>query len=112
MERDLPAFIAHRVRKLQTSRRLIEEIDVVPPEASRPKPGKLKANTIKCLPHPVQVSGKALQYDLYFKCYLKFIQVYFSLIINQASCCSLLPKGSQVWTYPRKQHAKNGSERA
>ena len=55
MERDLPAFIAHRVRKLQTSKRLIEEIDVEPSPPARLKPGKLKSNAIKCIPTNVQV---------------------------------------------------------
>lgn len=55
MERDLPAFIAHRVRKLQTNRRLIEEIEIQPSPPARPQPGKLKANTIRCVSPAVQV---------------------------------------------------------
>jgi hypothetical protein len=55
MERDLPAFIAHRVRKLQTPRRLIEEIDIQPGPPPRPQPGKLKTNTIRCVSPAVQV---------------------------------------------------------
>ncbi|OWF46679.1 helicase domino-like isoform X2 [Mizuhopecten yessoensis] len=42
MEQDLPAFVAHRVKRLQTSRQLIEEIDEQPDPAPRLKPGKLK----------------------------------------------------------------------
>lgn len=55
MERDLPAFIAHRVRKLQTPRRLIEEIEIQPSPPQRPQPGKLKTNTIRCVSPAVQV---------------------------------------------------------
>ena len=55
MERDLPAFIAHRVRKLQTSRRLIEEIDAEKPPPSRPPAGKLKTNSIRCISPAIQV---------------------------------------------------------
>ncbi|XP_069134718.1 helicase domino-like isoform X2 [Argopecten irradians] len=42
MEQDLPAFVAHRVKRLQTSRQLIEEIDDQPDPPPRLKPGKLK----------------------------------------------------------------------
>ncbi|ESO91647.1 hypothetical protein LOTGIDRAFT_122039, partial [Lottia gigantea] len=42
MELDLPAFVAHRVRKLQTPRKLIEEIDDIADPPPRPKPGRLK----------------------------------------------------------------------
>ena len=41
MELDLPAFVAHRVRGLQTGRKLIEEIDDTEECEQRPKPGKL-----------------------------------------------------------------------
>ncbi|WAR02083.1 DOM-like protein [Mya arenaria] len=54
MERDLPAFIAHRVRKLQTNRRLIEEIEVQPSPPPRPLPGKLKVNAIRSVSPAVQ----------------------------------------------------------
>ena len=56
MERDLPAFIAHRVRKLQTSRRLIEEIDIQPKTAPRLPAGKLKTNAIRSVSPAVQVN--------------------------------------------------------
>ncbi|XP_060081235.1 helicase domino-like isoform X1 [Ylistrum balloti] len=42
MEQDLPAFVAHRVKRLQTSQQLIEEIDEQPDPPPRLKPGKLK----------------------------------------------------------------------
>ncbi|VDI33322.1 Hypothetical predicted protein [Mytilus galloprovincialis] len=42
MEINLPAFVAHRVRGLQTSRKLIEEIDDVEECEQRPVPGKLQ----------------------------------------------------------------------
>lgn len=58
MERDLPAFIAHRVRKLQTGRKLIEEIDIAPPPPARPPPGKLKLNAIRCV-SPALQTGRA-----------------------------------------------------
>lgn len=57
MERDLPAFIAHRVRKLQTSHRLIEEIDLESNPAPRLKPGRLKPTAIKSVPPSVQVKS-------------------------------------------------------
>lgn len=55
MERDLPAFIAHRVRKLQTHRRLIEEIEVQQSPPPRPPAGKLKPSSIRCVSPAVQV---------------------------------------------------------
>ncbi|KAH3876862.1 hypothetical protein DPMN_000713 [Dreissena polymorpha] len=55
MEQDLPAFIAHRVRKLQTGCRLIEEIDIQPSPTPRPAPGKLKQNTIRSVSPAQQV---------------------------------------------------------
>ncbi|XP_052268550.1 helicase domino-like isoform X1 [Dreissena polymorpha] len=58
MEQDLPAFIAHRVRKLQTGCRLIEEIDIQPSPTPRPAPGKLKQNTIRSV-SPAQQPGLA-----------------------------------------------------
>ncbi|XP_052073827.1 helicase domino-like isoform X2 [Mytilus californianus] len=42
MEINLPAFVAHRVRGLQTSRKLIEEIDDTEEYEQRPVPGKLQ----------------------------------------------------------------------
>ncbi len=38
LELKLPAYAAHRVRKLQTPRPLIEEIDSQPEPAPRPQP--------------------------------------------------------------------------
>ena len=38
LELKLPAYAAHRVRKLQTSQPLIEEIDSQPESPGRPKP--------------------------------------------------------------------------
>ena len=56
MEKDLPAFVAHRVRKLQTSRHLIEEIDSESPPPPRPPVGKLKSGAIRCLSPGLPVS--------------------------------------------------------
>lgn len=42
MERDLPAFVSHRVKQLKTSNNLIEEIDTQPDPLPRPPPGQLK----------------------------------------------------------------------
>ncbi|XP_041347993.1 helicase SRCAP-like isoform X2 [Gigantopelta aegis] len=61
MERDLPRFVAHRIKKLQTSKNLIEEIEDEPDAPPRPKPGKLKTPTIKtsCPAVPVSQSGRS-----------------------------------------------------
>ena len=42
MELNLSAFVAHRVRGLQTNRKLIEEIDDADQSEQRPRPGKLQ----------------------------------------------------------------------
>lgn len=44
MELSLTAFVAHRVRRLQTPRKLIEEIDTQPDPSPRCPPGKIKIN--------------------------------------------------------------------
>ena len=56
MEKDLPAFVAHRVRKLQTPRHLIEEIDSQPPPPPRLPAGKLKHGAIRCVSPGIPVS--------------------------------------------------------
>ena len=56
MEKDLPAFIAHRVRKLKTSPHLIEEIDSQPSPPPRPPAGKLKTGAIRCVSPGIPVS--------------------------------------------------------
>lgn len=40
----MTAFVAHRVRRLKTPRKLIEEIDSQPDPAPRCPPGKIKIN--------------------------------------------------------------------
>ncbi|KAK3606446.1 hypothetical protein CHS0354_041388 [Potamilus streckersoni] len=54
MERDLSAFVAHRVRKLQTHRKLIEEIDTQPETPARPKSGRLKSFPVLSVPPSIQ----------------------------------------------------------
>ncbi|XP_050472757.1 helicase domino isoform X2 [Bombus huntii] len=44
LELSLTAFVAHRVRRLQTPRKLIEEIDTQPDPSPRCPPGKIKIN--------------------------------------------------------------------
>lgn len=44
MELTLTAFVAHRVRRLQTSRKLIEEIDTQSDPSPRCPSGKIKIN--------------------------------------------------------------------
>lgn len=44
MELTLTAFVAHRVRRLQTPRKLIEEIDTQPDPFPRCPSGKIKIN--------------------------------------------------------------------
>lgn len=44
MELSLTAFVAHRVRRLQTPRKLIEEIDTQPDPSPRCPSGKIKIN--------------------------------------------------------------------
>ncbi|XP_033327854.2 domino helicase isoform X2 [Megalopta genalis] len=44
LELSLTAFVAHRVRRLRTPRRLIEEIDTLPDPPPRCPPGKIKIN--------------------------------------------------------------------
>ncbi|XP_061196592.1 helicase domino-like [Saccostrea echinata] len=58
MELNLPAFVAHRVKKLQTPRVLIEEIDSQEEPPSRPPTGKLKPVIFKGIA-PVQPTGRA-----------------------------------------------------
>ncbi|XP_048751446.2 helicase domino-like isoform X4 [Ostrea edulis] len=58
MELNLPAFVAHRVKKLQTPRRLIEEIDSEPEPLSSLPHGKLKPVTFKGIAS-VQATGRA-----------------------------------------------------
>ncbi|XP_062606790.1 helicase domino-like isoform X2 [Saccostrea cucullata] len=57
MELNLPAFVAHRVKKLQTPRVLIEEIDSHQEPPSRPRSGKLKPVVFKGIA-PVQPTGR------------------------------------------------------
>nr|XP_034338373.1 helicase domino isoform X2 [Crassostrea gigas] len=47
MELNLPAFVAHRVKKLQIKKTLIEEIHSQPEDYSRPPCGKLKQFVLK-----------------------------------------------------------------
>ncbi|XP_052714540.1 helicase domino-like isoform X1 [Crassostrea angulata] len=47
MELNLPAFVAHRVKKLQIKKTLIEEIHSQPEDYSRPPCGKLKQVVLK-----------------------------------------------------------------
>ena len=47
MELNLPAFVAHRVKKLQTQKKFIEEIDCQPEVSPRPPSGKLKQVVFK-----------------------------------------------------------------
>ncbi|KAL3857410.1 hypothetical protein ACJMK2_012085, partial [Sinanodonta woodiana] len=54
MERDLSAFVAHRVKKLQTPRKLIEEIDIQPKTPARPKSGRLKSFPVLSVPPSIQ----------------------------------------------------------
>lgn len=57
MELDLPAFIAHRVKKLQPNRKLIEEIDDQSEcEEERLKPGKLKSTVFRNISPMITVS--------------------------------------------------------
>lgn len=49
MELNLPAFVAHRVKKLQIKKTLIEEIHSQPEDYSRPPCGKLKQFVLKVI---------------------------------------------------------------
>ena len=68
MEKDLPAFIAHRVRKLQTSRHLIEEMDSQSPPPPRPPVGKLKSGAVRCISPGIPVSLQIVYYTLLSIC--------------------------------------------
>ena len=70
MEQDLPRFVAHRIKKLQTPRNLIEEIEDEPDPPPRPKPGKLKTPTIKSSSPVVSVSQVSLYY-IFLACIIK-----------------------------------------
>ncbi|CAH1801795.1 unnamed protein product, partial [Owenia fusiformis] len=59
MELQLPAFMAHRVKKLQTPRPLIEEIDSQPPPAPRPRPVRLKFRSASPAPKPGTPTGRS-----------------------------------------------------
>nr|XP_012145615.1 PREDICTED: helicase domino isoform X2 [Megachile rotundata] len=63
LELTLTAFTAHRVRRLQTPRKLIEEIDTQPDPPPRCPPGKIKinvrlSNQVKQSPTPQQTPTK------------------------------------------------------
>lgn len=55
MEYDLPKFISERVKKTQTPRHLIMEIDSQPDPPPRPKPAKLKTSHLRSSSPFVQV---------------------------------------------------------
>ncbi|KAK3083777.1 hypothetical protein FSP39_003020, partial [Pinctada imbricata] len=54
MEKDLPAFIAHRVKRLQTPKKLIEEIDGNTETQQRLAKGKLKSHNLSSV-SPMQM---------------------------------------------------------
>ncbi|XP_070205034.1 helicase domino-like isoform X4 [Littorina saxatilis] len=60
MERDLPAFVAHRVKQLKTPNRLIEEVDTLPEPPPRLPPGQLKPVVFRSVsPALAQTPGRA-----------------------------------------------------
>ncbi|KAK7474437.1 hypothetical protein BaRGS_00034320 [Batillaria attramentaria] len=60
MERDLPAFVSHRVKQLRTANNLIEELDSQPDPPPRPPPGQLKPVAFRSIsPAFAQNSGRA-----------------------------------------------------
>lgn len=59
MERDLPAFVAHRVKQLKTPNSLIEEVDSQPEPPPRLPRGHLKPVIFRSLsPALAQVRGR------------------------------------------------------
>ncbi|XP_022342498.2 helicase domino-like isoform X2 [Crassostrea virginica] len=58
MELNLPAFVAHRVKKLQTQKKFIEEINCQPEVSPRPPSGKLKQVVFKGI-SSVSAAGRA-----------------------------------------------------
>lgn len=59
MERDLPAFVAHRVKQLKTPNSLIEEVDSQPEPPPRLPRGQLKPVVFRSLsPALAQVRGR------------------------------------------------------
>ena len=62
MESDLSAYAAHRSRKLQTSRKLIEVIDQTPDPPIRPPPTKLRPFVIRSpTPSQTQINSNSAQ---------------------------------------------------
>jgi hypothetical protein len=55
MERDLPAFVAHRVKQLRTPHRLITEVDSLPEPPPRPPAGQLRPVVFRSISPALQV---------------------------------------------------------
>jgi hypothetical protein len=85
MELNLPAFVAHRVKKLQTPRKLIEEIDSEPEPQSSLPPGKLKPVTFKGISAVEAVS-----------CVSKYIQVEQTCLCCRKLCITWILKDNEI----------------
>lgn len=85
MERDLPAFVAHRVKQLKTPNRLIEEVDSQPEPPPRLPPGQLKPVVFRSLsPALAQVRGRERG---------RGIQRQAEIVCEECLCGSCIPCG-------------------